>query len=386
MADVIVDVDSKNPKELLAQGVRAFVLQDFNSAVTALSKASELMVAEHGDDLHESLGDVYLYYGKALLGLSREENEALGDAVPRNNDEESDEDGDGGDEPEEDGEENDEASENVETEENGTAKESAVATENEKMDIAEESSKKTEVKEGATEVATNGTFEVEASGSSGPSGDSENKTENDEEPTDLQVAWEVLELAKKIFEKMGDNGKKHLAETLTVLGEISLESENFEAAINDIKDGLHIQTEIFEKDSRTVAETYYKLGIAYSTNSQIEEAIANFKNSLVYLQHRIENLEKKEDKKDGIKEEIEEIKSLIPDIEEKIADMKTYKDEALKKIVSAVTEAKPLGESSTSEASSSKPVTNISHLVKRKRKLDEITDEKESVDDRPAKK
>ena len=78
MADVMVDTENKNTKELLGQGIRAYIMQDYSAAVTALSKASEILVTEHGDDLHESLGDVYLYYGKALLGLSREESEALG--------------------------------------------------------------------------------------------------------------------------------------------------------------------------------------------------------------------------------------------------------------------------------------------------------------------
>lgn len=151
--------------------------------------------------------------------------------------------------------------------------------------------------------------------------------EGEEEPTDLQVAWEVLELAKKIFQKQGSSAKKCLADTLTVLGEVSLESENFESAINDINEGLAIQKDIFAKDSRTVAETYYKLGIAYSTNSQIEEAVKSFDSSLEYLKNRIVHLEKQDDKKDEIEEEIKEIKSLIPDIQEKITDMKTYKDE-----------------------------------------------------------
>lgn len=78
MADVTVNTETNNPKELMGQGIRAFVLQDFNTAVAALSKACELLQTEHGDDLHNSLADVYLYYGKALLGLSREESEPLG--------------------------------------------------------------------------------------------------------------------------------------------------------------------------------------------------------------------------------------------------------------------------------------------------------------------
>lgn len=153
----------------------------------------------------------------------------------------------------------------------------------------------------------------------------EDKTE-DEEPSDLQVAWEVLELAKKIYARQGESGKKNLAETLIVLGEISLESENFEAAINDIKEGLEMQKSLFGKDSRTIAESCYKLGIAYSTDSQIDEAIKSFKEALEYLNNRIVSLEK-EEKKDEVEEEIREIKNLIPDVEEKVADMKTYKDE-----------------------------------------------------------
>lgn len=155
----------------------------------------------------------------------------------------------------------------------------------------------------------------------------EEKGDNEDEPTDLQVAWEVLELAKTIYKKRGEDGKKNLAETLVTLGEVSLESENFESAINDIKEGLRMQKELFPEDSRTVAETFYKLGVAYSTNTQIDEAVESFQGSLRYLRNRINNLEKVEDKKDGVAEEIEEVKGLVPDIEEKIADMKSYKDE-----------------------------------------------------------
>lgn len=106
-----------------------------------------------------------------------------------------------------------------------------------------------------------------------------------------------------------------------------MESENFSAAIEDIKQGLEIQKTLYEKDSRKIAETFYKLGIAYSTNSQIDEAIQSFNGSLESLKNRIVNIEKLEDKKDEVQEEVLEIKSLIPDIEEKIADMKTYKEE-----------------------------------------------------------
>lgn len=148
--------------------------------------------------------------------------------------------------------------------------------------------------------------------------------ETTDELTDLQVAWEVLELAKSIFRERGEQGKKLLAETFTALGEISLESGNYPSAIDDITEGLNIQKTLFGNDNRTVAETYYKLGGAFATNGQVKEAIESFQSSINYLQNKLENLNKD---KDNNKEEIDELNSLIPEVEEKIADMKNMKDE-----------------------------------------------------------
>lgn len=134
-------------------------------------------------------------------------------------------------------------------------------------------------------------------------------------------------MAKKIYSRQGEDGKRQLAETLIVLGEISLESENFSSAIEDIKQGLEIQKTLYDKDSRKIAETYYKLGVAYSTDSQIDEAIDNFNSSVECLKNREASLDRIEDKKDDVEQEIKEIRSLIPDIKEKITDMKTYKNE-----------------------------------------------------------
>ncbi|XP_019868148.2 protein HGV2 isoform X2 [Aethina tumida] len=327
MADVSVDLTNKNSTELVAQGIRAYILQNYSVAVQALSRATELLVQEHTDDLHESLAEVYLYYGKSLLALARSESDALGDAVPKNEQDGDDDDTEGGDEElEKEGEDGNEQLENGE---------------NEKKDED---------------------VRVEENGVAGPSGDNEDE-KTDEEPTDLQVAWEVLELAKKIFERKGEDGKKFLADTLIVLGEISLESENFESAVNDMKQGLEIQKAIYSSDSRTIAESFYKLGITYATNTQIEEAVDCFKKSLDYLNNRINVLEKAEDKKDSVQEEIDEIKGLIPDIEEKIADMKNYKEETYKNLAELL-----FSTQLEDTKSSANQVNDISHLVKRKPK------------------
>lgn len=150
--------------------------------------------------------------------------------------------------------------------------------------------------------------------------------ENEEESaSDLQVAWEVLELAKIIFTKRGEEAKPDLAETLITLGEVSLESENFESAVNDIRDGLEIQKLLYDDTDRTLAETYYKLGMALSMTNKIEEAIDNFNRTIQLLKNRIEKL--KDGQKSIEKKEVEEMRQLIPEIEEKIVDLRNYTEE-----------------------------------------------------------
>lgn len=172
------------------------------------------------------------------------------------------------------------------------------------------------------------------------------KTE-EEEPTDLQLAWEVLELAKIILERRGDEGKKDYADCLITLGEVSLESENFDSAITDIKSGVEIQKSIFteSKDMRKLAESYYKLGMALAANNKPDEGIENYQKTLEILKERMKVLEGLEKPEPSDLEEIKEMKELIPEMEEKIEDLKIYKEEvgdidtATKEIITNVVES-----------------------------------------------
>lgn len=287
MADVIIDPQNKNPDELVTQGIRAYFIRNYPAAVQALSLASQMLTAEHGDK-HDSLADVYFYYGKALLELSREEAEPLGDAVAKTIEDDSD------------------------------SEEAEVPEEEAEGDTPEEAKTVNgEVKNG----------EPSSSSAEQKSEDVSSDESGEEEPSDLQLAWEVLELAKIIYEKRGEDGKKNLAEALIALGEISLESENFEYGIDDIKNGLEIMASLPDKNERALAQTHYKLGIAFSTNSQIEEAIGHFNSSLELLKTRIKTLE--EEDKEKHEGEIAQMKELIPEIEEKISDMRNFKEEVV---------------------------------------------------------
>merc|ERR1712071_288232 len=67
-------------QELLTSGKRNLLVSDYPSAVSDLAEASSLLAKIHGETSAEC-GEVYLYYGKALLEVSRQESGVLGQAL-----------------------------------------------------------------------------------------------------------------------------------------------------------------------------------------------------------------------------------------------------------------------------------------------------------------
>merc|ERR1711936_1222874 len=79
---------------------------------------------------------------------------------------------------------------------------------------------------------------------------------DEEEPSNLQLAWEVLELAKVVYTKLiateikdKDFFEERLCSTMLHLGEVSIENENYQQAVEDIKLCLTKQ-EKMPKDAR----------------------------------------------------------------------------------------------------------------------------------------
>ena len=72
----------------------------------------------------------------------------------------------------------------------------------------------------------------------------------------MQLAWEVLELAKVVYTKLiateikdKDFFEERLCSTMLHLGEVSIENENYQQAVEDIKLCLQKQ-EKMPKDAR----------------------------------------------------------------------------------------------------------------------------------------
>lgn len=175
--------------------------------------------------------------------------------------------------------------------------------------------------------------------------------EEEEDPSNLQLAWEMLELAKGIFTKHADSLEalspvrleleSKLSETYQTLGEVSIENENYPQAIDDLSMCLRRRQELLPEDSRSIAETHYQLGVALGFNAQFDEAVNALSDAISVLEKRIANLKECKESQDPSKKydafytrerEIKEIEGLIPEIKEKIADTKDMAEETIKKI------------------------------------------------------
>ena len=73
-------------------------------------------------------------------------------------------------------------------------------------------------------------------------GDTDEKEVEEEEPSNLQLAWEMLELTKVVYTKQIETGadnksemEEKLCSSILALGEVSIENENYSQAVEDIR-------------------------------------------------------------------------------------------------------------------------------------------------------
>uniref|UniRef100_A0A8C9ASE6 Nuclear autoantigenic sperm protein n=1 Tax=Prolemur simus TaxID=1328070 RepID=A0A8C9ASE6_PROSS len=241
----------------------------------------------------------------------------------------------------------------------------------------------------------------------------ENKENEEEEIGNLELAWDMLDLAKIIFKRQETKeAQLYAAQAHLKLGEVSVESENYIQAVEEFQACLTLQEQYLEAHDRLLAETHYQLGLAYGYNSQYDEAVAQFSKSIEVIEKRMavlkEQMEEAEESPTEYKKEIEELKELLPEIREKIEDAKESQrsgnvaELALKAtlVESSTSGFTPSGGSSSvsmvgirvvglmyliasrkpaDSASSSNCVTDISHLVRKKRKPEEESPRKDDA-------
>ncbi|XP_054623317.1 histone-binding protein N1/N2-like isoform X2 [Dunckerocampus dactyliophorus] len=234
----------------------------------------------------------------------------------------------------------------------------------------------------------------------------EKESDDEDEVGNLQLAWEMLEVAKVIYKrKEAKEDQLMAAQTHLKLGEVSAETGNYTQALEDFQECLKLQLKHLDSDSRLLAETRYQLGLTFSLNMQYKEAIAELNSSISVIKSRLEKLTELIQNAAGPEElpeerkEMEELKALLPEIQEKVEDatdgLKTGRAdaEAVKGVLdgastssafpastgehgSACTASESNGAStakagSANGAAAKAPVSDISHLVRKKRKPEE---------------
>uniref|UniRef100_A0A8B9PJY3 Nuclear autoantigenic sperm protein n=1 Tax=Apteryx owenii TaxID=8824 RepID=A0A8B9PJY3_APTOW len=215
----------------------------------------------------------------------------------------------------------------------------------------------------------------------------------EDEVGNLELAWDMLELAKVIYKRQETKeAQLHAAQAHLKLGEVSIESENYTQAIEEFQACLALQQKYLEAHDRLLAESHYQLALAYHYNSQFDEAVLQFGKSVEVIDKRMamltERIKKTESGSPEDEKEIEELKGLLPEIKEKIEDSKESQKSArvaelaLKATLVGTTSGFAQNEDGGSVSTipvrkpadgASQCVTDISHLVRKKRKPEEET-------------
>ncbi|XP_029473838.1 nuclear autoantigenic sperm protein isoform X2 [Rhinatrema bivittatum] len=207
--------------------------------------------------------------------------------------------------------------------------------------------------------------------------------ENDE-VGNLQLAWEMLELAKVIYGRKNDKeAQLRAAEAHLKLGEVSMETENFSQAIEDFQACLTLQKQHLEAHDRLLAETHYQLGLAYHYSNQNQEAVLQFTESMGVIEKRMAVLMEQIVKSEGDsaaehKKEMEELKELLPEIKEKIEDAKDAQKSG--KVSELALKETLIPMKRADGAASSNGASDISHLVRKKAKEQTQTRARRSVE------
>lgn len=223
--------------------------------------------------------------------------------------------------------------------------------------------------------------------------DEEDPQEGDEEEkTDMELAWDMLELARGLYQQKVDDLKpetapkapylesdkseptdpyvkvlKLLSEVYDLLGEVSLESEHFQQAASDLETCLSMRKELYDSNySSLVGESHFKLSLALEFCLDDETSKDKARE---HIKAAIKIIENDSDKNPDKKKENDEI---IISLQERYDDIETSTENAINQQKEAMLEG-ILGNGSGSEMlgkmlqTTSKPVNDLSGLVKKRK-------------------
>lgn len=161
---------------------------------------------------------------------------------------------------------------------------------------------------------------------------------------ELQLAWEVLDVARMIYADSASIdavAKVRLADVHVDLGDVAMEMESFSQAADEFSKALELKVSSDEKakNERDIASVYFKLAMALEYDGRPKEALFPLTTSLSLLKRRLEQLSGQvgdADDKGKEKtfadnpapvgtdaEELNELQQLLPEVKDKLEDIRS---------------------------------------------------------------
>jgi len=328
---------------LLASGSELFEDGDYTDAAADLGSASELFAKVFGETADEC-GEAYLMYGKALLNVSIMENEVLGNALE-------------GMELEDDAKTlpQVESPTKLKDEEITVVKSDVAKAFNEHFNAYNTLAQHhfVEVTDVCCEDSADSEVEdvnMDTDSPKSPSKPEATSAEDSpsaldaaaEDTSNLQLAWEMLELAKMIYERKAKDvvpEKKRevlsaLWDATSGLGEVLMEAGRFSEALEEFSSCLEARKAVLPADSRTIAEAHFLKSRAEAALGKISESETSIKAAIAVLEARAVNLSKME-LSAHLVEEIADLEGLGIDLEEILVEFKEGMTEHTKRKLSA---------------------------------------------------
>ncbi|KAI0099449.1 hypothetical protein F4814DRAFT_433263 [Daldinia grandis] len=397
--------------DLSARANALYAQKKYEDAAEVFSQATEMQAEINGEMAPEN-ADILFLYGRSLFKVGQSKSDVLGGKPA--------------------GEKKSNGA--VDKKPKGKKSQAEASTANATKD------EKTVIEEGVAIVAKNGSESEKVSDAKKSlfqftgdeefeDSDEEEEAEGEEEEEDdddLAVAFEILDLARVLFEKSleredetSSEGKgkekveedsptiKHikerLADTHDLLAEISLENEKYPLAINDCRASLRYKEGLYSQESEVIAEAHFKLSLALEFASvttsaedeagagpkpvdeglrkeaaeELEKAIASTKLKLDAKEVDLAMLHAPEDN-DTTRKQIAEVKELIADMEQRLVELRKppmdvnsvlASDDAMLGVLGTA-----LGESTTNKEArleeAKKGAKDVSGLVRKKAKDD----------------
>lgn len=360
-------------EKFMSDGKRNYFCNQPQVALDCFVQLCEKLSKYYGQESDKCM-EAYLYYGKTLLEIARLESGVFGQAIKDSTP----------------------VSDDSDVEEIGcSTKESKIHLTDEKKDNAPPLNLKSQSEEKQAMVhqdndnpdKDNGTnCSAEGNGkafqqikdiSENVFDGEESDEDETEDVTNMELAWEMFELTAVICKRQLDNEEKEqskkekdkkekddtknivfmLAEARNGLAQVSLETEQYEEAVRDFTDALHLYQETLDNSNdRVIAETHYNIALALSFDKKFGEAIEHFEQAASVLRAKVEDLEgkiKESEDKGGKTEkpspEVDEWKKEINDLNDLIQhemmtriedaqESKRLLDESIKTVKTAASE------------------------------------------------